>query len=216
MAFKRADIAGLGIEADKIPILIDWHMETVKGLQAEIDRVKGDADELARVRAELEQAKKDLQTANATIEAAQKEDYKGKYESEKAAHEKLQSDIVAKETAAKKEAALTAAAKKAKYSADAISLILDSKKDYAGRIEFDEEGNPKNVDDILAEIATDRPGLIPKAKETHHEPNNPPKNDAGGKAKLTKAEIMEIKDDAERQQAIKDNLEAFGIQGDSE
>ena len=210
MAFTRKYLAGLGIEADKVDAIIEAHAEVVEGLKAKIAETGDSADELAKVKAELEQARKELKSAQDTIKAAEKDDYKGKYESEKAAHEKLQSEVAAKASAAKKEAALTAAAKAAKYSEDAISVILDSKKDYAARVEFGEDGKATNIDTILAEIAADRPGLAPKATETRHTPTTPPAN-TGGKKAITKEDIMNIKNTAERQRAIAQNPELFGL-----
>ena len=210
MAFTRKYLAGLGIEAEKIESIMEAHVEVVEGLKSRIAETGDSADELARVKAELEQAKNDLKSAQDSISAAEKEEYKGKYESEKAAHEKLIADIAAEKTAKAQESALTKAAKAAKYSADAIASILDSKKDYAGRVTFDVDGKPTNMEEIMKAIAEDKPGLVPKAEEKRHEPSNPPA-DNGGKSTMTKADIMAIKDDAERQQAIKDNLAVFGL-----
>lgn len=210
MALTRKFLTGIGIEADKVDAIIEAHTEVVDGLKAKISEFGDRADELAEVRAQLEQAKNDLKTAQETISNAEKDDYKGKYESEKAAHEKLQSEIKAEKAAAQREKALTQAAKAAKYSDEAISLILDSKQDYAARIEFDEEGKPTNIDDVMGAIAADKPNLTPKITEKHHNPATPLKT-TGGKPKMSKSEIMAIKDDSERQQAIKDNLDAFGV-----
>lgn len=212
MPFTRKFLAGLGIEADKVDAIIEAHAEVVSGLKAQIAESGDSADELAKAKAELEQAKKDLKTAQDTIKAAEKDDYKGKYETEKAAHEKLQADIAAKADAAKKEAALAAAARAAKYSDDAISVILDSKKDYAAKIEFDKDGKATNSDAILSEIAADRPGLVPKATEQHHTPANPPAN-PGGKKTVTWDDVDKIKDTAERQAFMAQNMESLGLSG---
>lgn len=209
--FTRKFLAGLGIEADKVDAIIEAHAEVVEGLKAKISESADSADELAKVRAELEKAKNDLKTAHDTIKAAEKDDYKGKYEAKNAEFEKLQADITAKESAAKREAALTEAAKAAKYSEDAIALILDSKKDYASRIEFDKDGKASNMDDIMQAIADDRPGLVPKATETHFTPSNPPANDGVKPKALTWDDIDKIKDTAERQNAMLANMESLGI-----
>lgn len=209
MAVTKKFLVALGIEPDKADEIMTAHAETIEGLKAKIEESKGAAEQLAAVTAELEAAKKSLAEAEQKLADADKADYKGKYEAEKAAREKLESDVAAKETAAKKEAALTAAAKKAKYSDDAIAMILDSKRDYAGRIEFDKEGKPTNIDAILGEIATDRPSLTPKVTETHHTPATPPANNGAGKP--TKDEIMAIRNTADRQRAIAENPELFGL-----
>lgn len=210
MAFTRKYLAGIGIEADKIEAIMEAHVEVVEGLKAKIAEAGDSAEEFTKVKAELEQTKNDLSAAQKKIEAAEKEDYKGKYESEKAAHEQLQSDIAAKESAAKKEKALVEAAKAAKYSEDAISVILDSKKDYASRIEFDKDGKAKNLDAVMKSIAEDRPALVPKANETHYTPSTPPAS-VSGKKSMTWDEIDKIKNTEERQNAMLQNMEALGL-----
>ena len=211
MSFKRSDLAALGIEPEKIQTLIDWHMETVKGLQAEIDRSKDTNDKLTNVQAELDKVKKDLQTANATIEAASKDDYKGKYESATQELEKLKADTAAKETATAKQTALKGKLKEAGYSDRAMSLII--RNGFADSVEIDENGQAKNLDDVIKSIQSDSDfsGFTPEIKETKHTPANPPAN-AGGKSKMTKKEIMAIKDDSERQKAIMENPSEFGIE----
>ena len=211
MSFTRKFLAGIGIEADKIEAIMEAHVEVVNGLKEKIAETGDSAEELAKVKAELEQAKNDLKTAQDTIKAAEKDDYKGKYEAEKAAHEKYVADIEAKESAAKKEQALMNAAKAAKYSDDAISVILDSKKDYASRIEFDKDGKATNLDDVMKSIAEDRPALVPKAVEiAHHEPSNPPANNPA-KNGVTWEDVDKIKDTAERQAFMLKNMDALGL-----
>ena len=209
MAFTRKFLAALGIEPDKVDEIIAAHAEVVDGLKAQNAEGKDAAAQLAKVTAQLETAKKSLAEAEQKLADAEKDDYKGKFEAEKAAREKLESDVAAKESAAKKEAALTAAAKAKKYSDDAIAMILDSKKDYASRIELDKDGKPTNVDAILSEIAADRPSLVPKTTAAHHTPATPPANTGAGKP--TKEEIMKIKNTADRQRAIAENPELFGL-----
>lgn len=209
MAFKRNDLVGLGIEPDKIQILIDWHMETVNALQAKIDESKGNSDKLAKAEAELEQAKKDLKTANDKVTAYEKDDYKGKYESEKAAREKLESDIANKETNAKKDNALKALLKDKKYSDEAAKLIV-RKGGYTDKIELDENGGVKNADSILGDVQNDFPMFTPKISNQVVNPAAPPAN-SGGAKKPTKEEIMNIKNTEERQRAMAQNMELFGI-----
>lgn len=210
MAFTRKYLSGLGIEPDKIEAIMEAHVEVVNGLKEKISEAGDSAEEFAKVKAELEQARNDLKTAQATIKAAEKDDYKTKYETEKAAHEKLMSDISAKETARKKESALTAAAKAAKFSDDAISAILDSRQDYAGKIEFDEEGKVTNADAIIETIRKERPQFAPKEQQILHSPASPPA-DTGGKKKVTWEDIDKIKDTAERQKVMLENMEQLGL-----
>jgi len=213
MSFKRSDLAALGIEPEKIQTLIDWHMETVKGLQAEIDRSKDTNDKLTDVQADLDKVKKDLETANKTIAAAEKDDYKGKYESATQELEKLKADTAAKETATAKQTALKGKLKEAGYSDRAMSLII--RNGFANDVEIGEDGKATNLDDVIKSIQSDNDfsGFTPEVKETKHTPANPPANVGGGKA-ITKEEIMAITNTAERQQKIAENPELFGISTD--
>lgn len=141
MAFKRADLAGLGIESDKIQILIDWHMETVKGLQAEIDKYKGDAEKLPEVQ-------KQLTDATEKLKAADSDGYKAKYEAEKAAHDKLKTETAEEKTRTAKESALREALKAAGYAESGIKKILK----YGGltaSVELDESGKIKNAEALM-------------------------------------------------------------------
>jgi DNA repair exonuclease SbcCD ATPase subunit len=211
MALSRAFLRALGIEEDKISEIVKANSESLAGVTEERDKYRAEAEKLTALQKQLDETQKQLQEAQDTIKAAEKDDYKGKYESEKAAHEKLQADIVAKESAAKKEAALREAAKAAKYSDGAITAILDSKADYAGRIEFDKDGKAKNIEAILSEIQQNRPELTPTVTEQHHNPATPPANVGAAKKPMTWEEIDKIKDTAERQQAMLDNMDALGL-----
>ncbi|MBP5379700.1 MAG: hypothetical protein J6Y64_09200 [Ruminococcus sp.] len=210
MSFKRSDLAALGIEPEKIQTLIDWHMETVKGLQAEIDKSKDNADKLTEVQAELEQVKKDLSTANKAIAAAEKDDYKGKYEAISAELEQFKSDAAAKETATAKQAALKGKLKEAGYSDRAMNLII--RNGFAKDVEIGEDGKATNLDDVIKSIQSDSDfsGFTPEVEETSHHPANPPAN-AGGKKALTWDDIDKITDTAERQKAMLENMESLGI-----
>ena len=211
MSFKRSDLAALGIEPEKIQTLIDWHMETVKGLQAEIDRSKDTNDKLTNVQAELDKVKKDLETANKTIETANKDDYKGKYENATAELEKLKTEYATKETVASKKSRLTEQLKAAGYSETATRLIVN-RSDYASKIELDKDGKATNLDAVIKDIQADSDfsGFTPEIKETKHTPSNPPAN-TGGKKTLTWEDIDKIKDIGERQKAMAENMDSLGI-----
>jgi hypothetical protein len=210
MSFKRSDLAALGIEPEKIQTLIDWHMETVSGLQAKIDENKDAADELAKVQAELAQVKKDLNTANKAIDTANKDDYKGKYETATAELEMLKSEFAAKETATAKKAALKAELKKENYSDRAVNLIL--RNGFADDVEIGEDGTATNLADVVKAIQADSDfsGFTPQVTETKVNLETPPAN-AGGKKALTWDDIDKIKDTDARQRAMAENMEALGI-----
>lgn len=210
MSFKRRDLEALGIEPEKIQTLIDWHSETVKGLQAQIDEYKDNAEKLTEVQGELDKVKKDLASANKTIETANKDDYKGKYETVTAELEMLKSETAAKETATVKRTALKSELKQAGYSERAINLIV--RNGFADDVEIGEDGKATNLEAVISSIQSDADfsGFTPKIEDTSHHPANPPAN-AGGKKSLTWDDIDKIKDSSERQKAMAENAESLGI-----
>lgn len=210
MSFKRSDLAALGIEPEKIQTPIDWHSETVKGLQAKIAENEDNGDKLAKVQAELDKVKNDLEAANKAIAAAEKDNYKGKFETVTAELEMLKSETAAKETAATKQAALKEKLKEAGYSERAMNLII--RNGFAKDVELGEDGKPTNLETVISSIQADSDfsGFTPEVKETKHTPANPPAN-AGSKKQITWEDIDKIKDSGERQKAMAENAESLGI-----
>lgn len=169
MSFKRKDIEALGIDSDKVQILIDWHSETVKALQSQISELEDKNSKLDEVQSELDKAKSDLKAANEKITAAEKEDYKGKYESEKAAHDKLKEDIATRETKAKKSDAFKAYLKEKGYSETGINKITKY-GGYVDGLELDDEGKIKDVEKLLTTVESEWSEYKPVAGVEHHTP----------------------------------------------
>lgn len=210
MALTRRFLAALGIEAEKIDEIITAHTESTEALKAQISDYKANADKLAKVTAELDKAKNDLATANAMIEAANKDDFKTKYETATAELENLKNETKAKETANVKRSALEAELKKAGYSDRATSLIL--RNGFADGVEIDDKGKANNLDNIIKSIQADNDFSVftPQKESGGVNLENPPANN-GGKKTMTKDEIMNIKNTADRQRAIAENPELFGL-----
>lgn len=206
MAFTRKFLSAMGVEADKIEEIITAHTEVVDHFRNQIDDAKALKDEIEKLKSDKADLETKLNEANTKISGYEKDNYKGKYESEKAEHDKLKADVAGKETLAKKESALRNELKGKKYSDDAVKLIL-SKGGYTDKIELDKDGKPTNLDGIFKDIQEDFAMFTPKETVINSAPDNPPAN-AGGKTAMTKSEIMKIKDSAERQKAIKESIES--------
>ena len=73
MSLTRRALKAMGIEDEKIDEIITMHTDTVDGLKADIAKYKADAESLPGVQRQLEQAQADL-------EAGKKDSYKVKYE----------------------------------------------------------------------------------------------------------------------------------------
>lgn len=120
-----------------------------------------------------------------------------------------------KETHQAKEAAYREILKAAGVPEKRIAGILKVSKDTVDALELDEDGNAKAADKLTEAAKSEWEDFIPTTVERGAPTHNPPSNNGGG---MTKEDIYK-KDDkgryvlsaAERQQAIADNPELFGI-----
>ena len=177
MAFSRQTLKAMGFTDDQVQSLIDLHTEVTDNLKAEIKKYKEDAEKLSDVQRQLDEA-------NSKISAAEKDDYKGKYESEKAAHDKLKEDIKARETTAKKSTAFKAYLKEKGYSDNAVAKITKY-GGYVDGIELDDEGKIKDSDKLLTSIEGEWGEYKPTTTKVTHTPNVPNQTATGGEKKTT-------------------------------
>ena len=144
---------------------------------------------------------------NAEDKATSAEKWKTKYDALKEDFEAFKKDITAKETKATRTNAYKELLKQAGVSEKRLDAIL--KVSDIDSLEIGDDGKFKDADKILENIKTEWADFI-TTTETHGASTaTPPSNNGGGK--MTKAEIMKIKDTSERQKAIADNHELFGI-----
>lgn len=165
MAFSRKALKAMGITDEQIESIIELHTESIDAIKADRDKYKDDAEKLSDVQRQLYEA-------NSKIEAAEKDDYKGKYESEKAAHDKLKEDIKVKETTAKKSTALKAYLKEKGYSDNGITKITKY-GDYIKDIELDEDGKIKDADKLIGKVESEWSEYKPQAGTSNFKPNVP-------------------------------------------
>lgn len=196
--FTRADIRriiGENCTEEMESALVELHLGVVNPLKDELATAKENADKLPGVQKELD----DLKSAN-----KDRDDYKLKY------------DALVQENANK-------AAKSAKN--DALRKLLkdigvaDKRLDSVLKvsdidaIKLNDKGEIENADALKKSLETEWADFI-QTRETHGaQTATPPKNNGGSKY-ASKDEIMQIKDTAERQRAIADNLELFNRQGE--
>lgn len=200
MALTRRMLQAMGIEAEKIDEIIEAHVEVVNSIKEERDAYKADADALPGIKSELEALK-----ANASNN---KEDsYKVKYEAIKEEFEEFKKGISEKESKAKKENAYRELLKGAgipEKRLDAIMRVSD-----IASIEFDEDGNTKNAEELTKAIKDEWADFIPQTSVKGANMANPPANN--GKTTKTKEEIRAIADPIERQHAMLENPSLFGL-----
>ena len=211
MAFTRKFLAALGVESEKVDEIISAHNEVLEHFKNENSELKDKAKRYDEMKIELDNIKVQLKETNEKLQAAatERDDYKTKHDTIKSEKEKLEADIAGKETAAKKDKALSDMLKAENYSDEAVKLIIN-KGGYRDKIELDKEGKAKNIDNVFNDIKSDFAMFTPQKSKNESSPQKPPANSGNGKPAKTKEEILSIKDTAERQKAIAENMELFG------
>lgn len=144
---------------------------------------------------------------NAEDKATSAEKWKTKYDALKDDFEAYKKDITAKESKAARSNAYKELLKQAGVSEKRLDAVL--KVSDVDSLEMGEDGKFKDSDKILENIKNEWADFITTTETKGAETSTPPSNNGGGK--MTKADIMKIKDTSERQKAIADNHELFGI-----
>ena len=201
MALTRKFLSALGIDADKVDEIINAHTETVDALKNERDKYKADAEKLPEVQKELDGMKEEA------AKNSGKNPFEVKYNAIKEEFENYKKEQTAKETKVKKADAYKALLKEAGVSEKRIDAVLRV-SDIDG-LKLDKDGAVEGKDALLESIKKDWSDFIVTQGTQGAKTPNPPAN-GGGKYK-SKEEIYAIKDTAERQKAIYENRELFGI-----
>lgn len=154
---------------------------------------------------EIDALKEQQQTAEDSVATAEK--WKTKYEGIKSEFENFKSEQRTKEERTSKSNAYRGLLKQAGVSEKRIDAIL--KVTDVDGLKLGADGNIENSGELLEGIKTEWADFIPAE-------NAGQKVDTGGslqgaKGTLSVDEIMAIEDDAERQNAIAENHELFGI-----
>ena len=197
MALTRKFLSAMGIEADKVDEIITAHTEVTDALKTERDKYKKDADELPKVQAQLDEALKKGDDA-----------YKEKYEQEHKAFEDYKKTQDAEALQRKKKSAYREILKEAGIQDKRIDAVLKVSGDVINKIELDDDGKVKDADELTKAAASEWPEFI--AKEETRGTDTQSHEGATGSG-MSKADIMNIKDTAERQKAIAENHELFGF-----
>lgn len=197
MSITRKLLKGMGLTDEQQDTILEAHTDTVNEIKAERDRYKIDADKLPDVQKQLDELK-------ATGDGG----YKEKYEKEHKAFEDFKAEQSAKETRGAKEKAYRALLQEVGISEKRLEKVLQL-CDVDG-IELDSKGCIKGVDKLKETIAADWSDFIVTTTTQGAQTANPPINTGGGKT-MTKDEILNIQDTAERQRAIAENASLFGI-----
>lgn len=200
MALTRKFLTALGIEADKIDEIITAHSETVDALKEQRDQYKADAEKVGTLTEECNKLKEQVKNDKTEV-------YKAELDKVKEDFKQYKADVEGKEVKANKAKAYKELLKEVGVSEKRFDAIL--KLTDLSKIEFDDENKVKDADKVKDSIKSEWSDFITTTNTKGADTKRPPVNTGGG-AK-TKDEIMAIKDPSERQAAIAENHELFGI-----
>lgn len=215
MALSRKYLATLGIEADKIDEIITAHSESIEAVKSDRDKYKAQVDDLnekiSKDAEALKTAQKELSDLKAQVDADAKNREGKDYDALKAEFDNYKKEQEAKAVKSAKETALKELLKDMKMSDRGEKQVL--KWMGVDGFELDENGKIKDASTLRKSIKEDWGDYIQTEGAKGADTPTPPGGTGGGTGK-TKKEIMQIKDAKERQQAIADNPELFGLPAD--
>lgn len=209
MALSRKSLAAMGIEAEKIDQIVEMNAESVAGLKDRVteleeslkskEKLQKDSDRLKEVQKELDELKKQVAAEAKEREGKDYDKLKKEYDDYKAEQER-------KAVRAEKEEAYKTILKDAGIPERHFAKIL--KYSDVDGVELDEKGKITTAKEILKSVKEEWADHIEVTQTKGAEVQNPPQNTGGVKSV---DEILNIKDRAERRQAMRENPELFGL-----
>lgn len=194
--FTRAEIRNILGDACTEEIenrLVALHLGVVDPLKDDLTKYKADAEKLPSVQKQLDDLK-----------AAGDGGYKEKYEKEHSAFEAFKTDITEKESKAAKEKAVRAYFESKNITGANLDLAMRGCGEEMAALELD-GGKIKDTKSLDALVDGTYKGLV--SKQTVRVDTGARFN--GGGKPMTKDEIMQITDRAERRAAIAANMDLF-------
>lgn len=199
MAFTRKLLSTMGIDEDKIEQIIAAHTDVTTALKEERDSYKEKAEQLPAVQKELNDLKKSLPEDG-------KDPWKVKYDAIKEEYTEYKQGIEKQNITNTKAEKIKALLKEIGVSEKRIASVV--KVTDLDNIKLDKDGNIEGVDDLKKSLTEEWSDFIVQTSQKGTDVANPP---ASSGSKMTKEQIMQIKDTAERQKAIADNHALFGF-----
>lgn len=204
MALTRKMLKAMSIEDEQIDQIIEAHTDVTDALKADRDKYKEEAEKISGLTKERDDAIKERDALQKKVD--ENESYKEKYDNEHQAFEDYKKDVAIKEDNAKKADAYKALLKKAGISEkrhDAIMKLAD-----ISDVKLNDKGEVEGADKIVESLKEEWSEFVVTESTKGADTENPPTNTGGNK--MTKEEIMAIKDRNKRQEAISENHELFG------
>lgn len=202
MALTRKMLKAMGIDDEKIDQIIEAHTDVTDALKADRDKYKEEAERIPEIEKDSKELQKRIDELETEVEHANQ--YKEKYENERTAFEDYKKGVDSEKESMKKANAYKELLKKAGISDKRIDAIL--KVTDTDTVSLNEDGEVEGADDIVESIKSEWSEFIVTKSEEGVKTETPPTNTGG---KQSREDIMQIKDRAERQKAIAENIDAF-------
>lgn len=195
----REILSAAGVDSEHaheaVEAIIDGHLSSIEALREEVAKYKEEAEKLPAVQKELDGFKKG-------------EDWQKKYEAKEKEFNDYKNEITAKETKVAKEKAVRAYFEGKKITGKNLEIAMRGCKAETEAVELDGD-KIKDTATLDALVEGDFAGLVVTTEVKGANTSTPPANTGGGK--MSRADIMKIKDTAERQKAMLENASEFGL-----
>jgi len=193
MTLTRKMLSAMGIEQEKIDQIIESHADTVNGLKEKASELQKQAERIPGLEKQIEE----LKAAQPT------EDWESKYKELKSEYEDFRQKVDDERATQEKSRLYRAMLREVGVDEKRFNSIM--KLTDLSEIKV-EDGKIEDAESVKKSIADEWGDFIVQ-KSVHGAPVDDPPANAG--SKMSKDEIMSIKDTRERQKAIADNIELF-------
>ena len=196
-SLTRKFLASIGIDEDKIDLIVEKHNEVLTEIKDERDEYKEDAAKLPDIEKELNTVKEQM---------AGTDPYKEKFETLQKEYDEFKADVESKQTTAKKENAFRHILKDIGIPDKRIDSVV--KVSDINGIELTEDGI-KDEETLKESLKKEWSDFITTTKVEGATSANPPTST--GKTAMTKEQIRAIPDASARQKAMLENPSLFGL-----
>lgn len=195
MTLTRKSLKAMGIEDEKIDQIIDDHSETVDALKKQRDTYKAEADKVQALEKKIHE-----------LENAEGDNYKELYESEHQAFEDYKAEVEESQRKDQLKGLYRDLLKDAGIDEKRIETVL--RVTDLGRLEINKDGSLRDAEKLKEGIKQEWADFVSTTETKGAQVETPP---ATAQGKMTKDEILAIKDAGERQAAMAENHELFGF-----
>lgn len=202
MSLSRKYLTAMGLSAEQVDEIVDAHMETVNALKEERDGYKTKAKQYDTAAEQLEKANKELES----LREKNGDSYKEKYEASVKEFEDFKKNLEAENAKKSKVSAYKELLKEIGISEKRIGSV--AKLADLNSLELGEDGKIKGADKLKESLTEEWSDFIESEHVRGAKVETPPKGKGG---KMSKEDILKIKDAGERQAAMVENHELFGF-----